>query len=137
MPVTTRVDAEMLTNPAGRLVVPPDPRFLEVRKRLYRTRLQGGRPGTFTAVLIPEPETAEDPTPVSVVASGPGKMGVLSAEDAAAWHPALVDFRERTGCHVACEARLLARSGEDPQMHAVLHVVLDDVRSFEADAGEG
>lgn len=133
MGVSTRVDAELLTNPEGKLVVPPDPRFREILERLYKTRLSGGRPGTFTAVLMPEPPTPENPLPVAVVAQGPGKLGYLGPEDAEAWHEALTDFRSRTGCHVACNARLVGRSVTDPGLHAVLEVVLEDVRSYEAE----
>ena len=131
MGVTTRVDAELLTNPDGRLEVLPDPRFREILQRLYMTRLSGGRPGTFTAILMPEPPTPTDPLPVAVIAQGPGKMGYLKPEDAEAWHEALTDFRARTGCHVACNARLVGRSAQDLNLHAVLEVVRDDVLKFE------
>lgn len=131
MPVTTRVDVELLTNPRGQLKVPHDPRFEEILKRLYRTRLSGGRAGTFTAVLMPEAAVEGDPNPVAVIAAGPGKIGTLAPEDAERWHELLADFKARTGKHVACNARLVGKHVDDPSLHAVLEVVPEDVAEFE------
>jgi hypothetical protein len=128
MAVTTRVDVEMFTNPGGKLVVPRDPRFVEILKRLYKTRKQGDKPGTFTAVLVPE-----DPDLVAVMAAGPGKAGYLGKEDAAAWRDTLVAFKGRSGCHAGCEGKIVASHVDDPSLHVELKIVREDVESWEPD----